>query len=227
MNRKKIENQQKAYWQTKLEEDKDLTYAVGSESIAHKNLRYQQISKLFGNDVNFSLLDVGAGVADYYSYLKQYFPDRKINYSALEITEEFSQIARNKYPEIKIQSSSILDSEDSIEVNDYVVLSGIFHQLGEASISEWETYLEEMIVKSFALCKKGMAFNVLSNFVDYKKSGNYYCDLVDLQQFIVSKLSRFFTVNHAYPLFEATFYVYKREFIADHYPQIEFQKYLK
>ena len=105
---KDISGKQKEFWGSKLKKNDNLIKAVGSESIEHKNLRYKYISHIFSGDTNFSLLDVGAGVGDYFGYLSYYYPDKKIDYLGVEITPEFCDIAREKYPEISINPINIL-----------------------------------------------------------------------------------------------------------------------
>lgn len=215
---------QKELWEHKLEQYKGLPQAVGSESIEHKDLRYRQISDIFFGDTNFSLLDVGAGVGDYFGYLSRIFPEKKITYQGSEIVPEFCNLAREKYPEISINTMNIL--EDDIESYDYVIMSGIFHQRGETTLVEWRHCMRDMLIKAFQICKKGIAFNVLSNYAEYEREGNFYADLHELQDFIVRSLSRFYTLNHAYPLFEATIFVYQPRVIRERYPSNLFTKYM-
>jgi len=222
---KHIVRQQKQLWKKNLDKYGLQPEAVGSESVAHKELRYQQISQVFNEDANFSLLDVGAGVGDYFGYLSRHFSEKKIRYRGAEITPEFCGIAREKYPDIAIDTVNIL--EDEIDHHDYVVLSGIFHQKGNATRDEWKKYMEKMIIRAFQICSKGIAFNVLSHHAEFQREGNFHVNLNNLQDFIVDHLSRFYTLNHAYPLFEATITIYKTSTVLSRYKQKEFKKYIK
>lgn len=220
-----IVEKQKQLWEQKLENHGNLLQSVGSESIEHKQLRYQYISHVFYGDASFSLLDVGAGVGDYFEYLSRVFPEKNIIYRGTEITPEFCRIAREKYPDISIDTVNILDHE--VGPHDYVVLSGIFHQRGEVPIDEWRQYMVHMLIRAFQICTKGIAFNVLSNHAEYEREGNFYVNLTELQDFVVRRLSRFYTLNHAYPLFEGTICCYKLDAVLSLYPQRTFRKYMK
>lgn len=226
MNEKTIEQLQKEHWKKMLTEHGNQPRAVGSESKPHKFLRYERISYLFRDNSDFSLLDLGAGVGDYFGYIKANFAKHNIDYTGLEITKEFCDIARSNHPGIRIKCQNILDEEAS-ETYDYVILSGVFHQCGGARTENWENQIERLIMRAYEICNKGIAFNVLSNYVDYYKEGNYYGNLSKITDFIVLRLSRFLCVDLAYPLFEATFCVYKPSYIRSLYPEPEFQKYLK
>ena len=220
-----IATRQRHLWEQKLKEYGDLPQAVGSESFEHKELRYRHISRVFDGDTGFSLLDVGAGVGDYFGYLNRVFPEKNIMYRGLEITSVFCQRAREKYPGITIDTANIL--EDNVEPHDYVVMCGIFHQRGEVSLDEWQQFMERMLIRGFQICRKGMSFNVLSHHAEYLRDGNFYVDLNELQDLIVEKLSRFYTLDHALPLFEATIRVCRPVTVLSKYPQKEFSRYIK
>jgi len=77
------------------------------------------------------------------------------------------------------------------------------------------------------MCKKGIAFNFISPFVDYYQTEVYYSNLPKIINFINDKLSRFFVIKHNYALYEYTVYVYREEYIKLLHPELEFQKYFK
>lgn len=221
---KRIIDGQRQLWEQKLERHGNIPQAVGSESIEHKQLRYRHISNVFYGDTNFSLLDVGAGVGDYFGYLSHVFPEKHITYQGAEITPEFCRLAREKHSDISIDVINILD--DEVNPHDYVVLSGIFHQRGEISIDEWHQYMEQMLIRAFQISTKGIAFNVLSHHAEYERVENFYVNLTDLQDFVVRRLSRFYILDHAYPLFEATLSIYQPNFIRTRHPSNVFAKYM-
>jgi SAM-dependent methyltransferase len=220
-----IQEDQKDYWKKKYNQHQLNLKSLGSETEAHKLLRYSKISQIFENQTEFSLLDVGCGFGDYYHYLKLFNPNLMINYKGVEITEEFVEIGKQKYPQINISNLNILT--EHIDEYDFVILSGIFHQNGTTENNEWTEFMYNLISKAFEISTKGIAFNVLSDFVEFKRDGNFYPDAFELQKFIRDKLSRFTIVDSNYPLFESTYFVYKKDFIKNNYPQEELSKYLK
>lgn len=225
MNNKTIEEQQRKLWKNKISIYDNSIKAIGSESMAHKNLHYKKISELFKDDSSFSLLDVGAGFGDYFDYLVLHHSEQNFSYHGLEIIEDFCKIAREKYPLININTDNILTRD--IDHYDYVILSGIFHQRGDVSLTEWNKFLEQILIKSFTICRKGISFNILCDFVDYKIDGNYYVDLDELIKFIIVNISRYINVDISTPLFEATLQIYNPTYILNKYPQKEFSKYIK
>ncbi len=77
------------------------------------------------------------------------------------------------------------------------------------------------------MSKKGIAVNFISPFVDFYQENIYYADFFKLINFIRDDLSRFFTINHSYALFEFTVFIYRENYIKNKYSEKEFKKYFK
>ena len=60
---------------------------------------------------------------------------------------------------------------------------------------------------------KGIAFNFISEFVDYKYDGLYYQSINSIINYIVNNLSRHFTIDHSSPLYEFTICVYRENIL--------------
>lgn len=216
---------QRRLWEEKLRDHDDLTQAVGSESMEHKNLRYALVSKVFEDERDFSLLDVGAGVGDYYGFLKQAHPDRNIRYFGLDIVPEFRLLAERRYPGIQMSGADVLS--DDIGRYDYVVMSGLFHQRGDCTETEWTRFMHQMLERAFAISNEGVVFNVISHHAEFRREGNFYVNVGQIVDWLASTLSRFYWVSHASPLFEATVAVYKADVVRGKYPSDTFARYIK
>jgi hypothetical protein len=105
-------------------------------------------------------------------------------------------------------------------------MSGVFHQMGTSSKMSWETYMFDILRQSYELSTKGIAWNFLSQKAEYETKGNYYASVSNMINFVSNNLSRFFVIQHNYPLFEATMFAYHPKYIAEKYPQRQFNKYL-
>lgn len=202
------------------------TMAVSSESLAHKNLRFEQISSIIEDKENFTVHDVGMGIADLYVFLKEKFNNKPFSYSGTEILDEYVINARKRFPDIEFYHRDLAE-EISTDSYDWVLASGVFHQRRESTIREWEKFSQNLISNAFKMSNKGLAFNFISPFVDYYQTEIYYCNLPKLLNFINDELSRFFTIKHNYALFEFTVYIYKEKYVKMKYPESEFQKYFK
>lgn len=221
----KVKEYQKDHFENLYEEHKGTPYAVASESEAHKELRYSVISNLLPKNEDFSIYEVGYGLGHFYEYLNDNFNINKINYAGSEIVEEYYEYCKRNYPDsAKFELRDIIKNPPSKNY-DYIIMSGVFHQIAEASREEWKEYMYKIINKTFKYSQKAIAFNFLSEFVDYKKEGNFYCEIEDLIEFINNNLSRFFKLRHDYALFEGTVFVYQPDFVESKFSKEEFKKY--
>jgi SAM-dependent methyltransferase len=226
MNNNQIVKQQREYWREVAKEHEGTVQAVGSESELHKKLRYKKIAEIFNGRKHISVHDIGAGVGDFYSYLRTYVEGGgTITYSASEITPEYCEIARNRHPEIKMHNRDLF-SKPIEEFYDYVVMSGVFHQQGNVPHREWIRYMHDLLRVGWNMATRGLAFNVLSAHADFYKPGNFYADLNELQLFVLRNLSRFYQIDTCYPLFDATIHVFRPSEISENYPEAELQRYL-
>lgn len=200
--------------------------AVASVKQIYKNLRYSKLSGIFKNDKDFSIHDIGMGLGHYYEYLKKNFLDRKIVYSGSEVVKKFVDFCENKYPANMFYYRDI-SAKKYKEKYDYLIFAGTFYHPYNNTKAEWEKFMFRIISNAFKMAKKGVAFNCITEFCDYYDHDLYYCNISKLVKFINNNLSRFFTIEHDYALYEFTVFVYNSNFIKNKYPEIEYQKYFK
>ena len=200
--------------------------AVASGKQIYKELRYEKTCKGFEQDDNFTLHDVGFGLGHFWEYVKNRYPDKNIEYSGSEVTEKFQHYCQEKYPESKFYLRDIAEgpAEDKY---DYVVFGGTFNLIAGNSPEEFQEYVFSVLRNAFAMCKRGLIFNLITSYVEYRYDRLFYCDLGELINFVAKDLSRFFSLQHDYPLYEHTVCVYREAHIASQYPEEEFHKYYK
>lgn len=219
-----IANGQAAYYGNLFEK-----YGPGVDSVAsgnqiYKDLRYAKLSALFSADRSFSLQDVGCGVGHYFEFLKRHFPDREIEYSGTEITPAFVDHCRQVYPDNDFQLRDLAAGPFD-EQYDYLIFAGTFYHLAGAAEHDFRDFVERMLSNGFQSARKGIAFNLVTSYVDYRLPDLFYADVGEVIDFTCRELSRFFTIDHASPLFEHTICVYKPGYMQDSYPDQAFKKY--
>jgi len=221
-----IVTEQKIHFDRLYEKNTGTPNAVASETYKHKNLRYQKIADIFPNSGNFSIYEVGYGLGHFYEYIKKSFDLDRITYSGSELVEKYYNHCTEIFnPTGEFELRNILENPLS-EKYDYVIMSGVFHQIGDTAKEPWEEYMYALLKRSYESSTRGIAFNFLSHPVDYEIEGNYYAHTSDVMDFANKHLSRFFELKRDYPLFEVTMIVYRTEYIVGKYPDGEFQKYI-
>jgi hypothetical protein len=190
--------------------------------------RFYQLLKPFIDisTESFSICDIGSGVCDLHAYLNQ--RGIKHEYTGIEIVPEMVSASKLLYPEINVLEGDILETIDFSEKKfDFVVLSGVFNLPGEVSNDEWEVFVFRMIENMFEISNKAISFNALTTYTTFRSEELYYLDSFKVIEFIQRKLSRFYSLNSSYPLYENTYTIYKESYIEESFPAQEFKKYFK
>ena len=225
----KIRILQEKYYRQLYQDHNGTPMAVSSESLVHKELRFREICRLFQDEDSknfFSVHDVGMGLGDLYNFFSTHFPHLNVNYSGSDILKEYVESSRERFPDSTFFHRDLTEGS-ATDTYDYVVLSGVFHQRRTSTIPEWESFWQSLLLNCWDMSRKGMAFNFVSPFVDYYQDNIYYCNIHKLIDFVASSLSRHFTLNHNYALYEFTVLIYKPEYVRTLFPQNEFVKYFR
>lgn len=172
-----------------------------------------------------TLLDFGCGAGGFYKYIRPY---TLISYTGIDINKEAIEAAREKYLYLeKIgftynnPNFGVLDIHNEedweafnnpkicLENYDYIIMNGVFTVRGNLSQNEMSCFLCDTLDKLWSKCNKGIAFNLMSNLVDWKRDDLYHVSMDEICQYLVDNFSRNFIVRNDYNLYEYTIYLYK------------------
>jgi len=200
--------------------------AVASGRQVYKDLRYERLAMVFARDESCSVHDVGFGLGHFYEFLKVRYPKKTISYSGSEVTPQFVEYSRKAYPEAAFYLRDLTEGPFP-ERYDYLIFAGMFYHLAGSSAAEFGEFTRQMLRNGFASANRGIAFNFVTGYVDYRYDDLFYGDLPEIIEFVSRNLSRFFTIDHATPLYEYTVCVYREEYLASVYSDDAFSKYFK
>lgn len=209
INYRKIANQ----YEFELEQHQTGFRAVGWPRVEDTLLRFIVMLDLLRNDIKKpedktqSLIDIGCGLGHLFEFIQEN-QIQLIQYSGLDISPKYIDRCEKKFPETKFYCCDLLAEEFNVKF-DFAVMNGVFTQKFSIGQDEMFTLIKVVLKKVFSLVNKGMAFNVMSPKVDFKKEGAFHLDFSILINFIVENLSRNFVIRHDYGLYEYTCYVYK------------------
>jgi SAM-dependent methyltransferase len=153
-----------------------------------------------------SVLDAGCGYGGLLGHARRHGLD--LDYTGVDITPEMIAHGRRLYPEARFEAGDLLEWPEAPRF-DYVVCSGILTLKLAASILDMNAYFGRIVRRMFALADKGIAFNCMSNRVNYMEDKLYYRSPVEVLAFCLSELSTKVRLDHAYERFEFTTYVYR------------------
>jgi SAM-dependent methyltransferase len=154
----------------------------------------------------FELLDVGCGFGGLLGHATQ--DGLRLNYTGVDVSLSLVDKGRELYPNAQWLHGDVLHLPETRKF-DYVVCNGILTQKLQASHLEMNAYAHAVIRKLFALCNKGIAFNVMSTYVNFQAGNLYYRSPVEMLSFCLGELTRKVRLDHAYPLYEYTTYLYR------------------
>lgn len=152
-----------------------------------------------------SVLDVGCG----WGGLLDRAEARGIalDYRGIDVVAEMVDLAARRRPAGAFAVADVFEIGDDA-VADYVVCNGILTQKLETSLSEMDEFARALVTRLFELCRVGVAFNVMTSMVNFTVPNLFYKSPVELLAFCQT-LTRSFALDHAYPLYEYTVYLYR------------------
>ena len=157
-----------------------------------------------------SVMDVGCGLGDMYKYLLS--RGYKGKYCGTDFVEEFIQAASKNFTATNaVFKLNDIKNEELPSGYDYVLLSGVFNN----KTGDNKEFMLDTINKMFAACKKGIAFNAMSTYVDYQDEILYYSDPLEVFDYCKKNLTRKVTLRHDYLVkqnsipYEYALYLYK------------------
>jgi SAM-dependent methyltransferase len=172
-----------------------------------QTIRFNRLSNLIIDKSNFSVLDVGCGLCDFYNYLHDNNYSN-FKYTGLEINDQFWIKAKEKYPNLDIRLGSLEEIKDN-EKWDYAIASGIYN----LAIDENEvlnTYLNDF--KSlYDRLNIGFAVNFLSSFSDNKDSKSIYSNPYSIYKNTIEVFSKYIILDQTYLPNDFTILVYKNK----------------
>ena len=153
-----------------------------------------------------SLLAVGCGYGGLYDHLIA----RKVavDYTGIDAVAAMIDTARERHPDARFILGDILEWNAAGQY-DYVVSNGILTQKLDVPGAEMDEYASLLIRRMFSLCGRGIAFNVMTTKVNYFANNLYYRNPAELFAWCMTELTRHIRIDHAYPLYEYTMYLYR------------------
>ncbi len=180
------------------------------------DIRYQTMlelinftEKTFQLSKDISLLDFGCGLSHLFEYIQKK-NIRGINYTGLDISEQFYQASKRKFPNNHYLYGDILLDDSVISQNyDYIIMNGVFTEKLSLSYIEMFAFFKRMITRVYPYCSKGLAFNVMSKQVDWEKDNLFHVPFDEMSTFLTKNISRNFIIRNDYGLYEYTVYLLK------------------
>lgn len=172
-----------------------------------QDTRFAVLGEMAIKDKKSSLLDVGCGFADLYSFLK--LRGWEGEYTGIDIVPVLVEKAREIYPGINISQKDI--QTPGIENADYVIASGIFN--AKLINDDNEQHIENSVKKMFELCNKAVCIDFMSSYVDFQKEGSWHTDPAWALQ-LARKFTKRFIIRYDFMPYEFALILFKDDNIS-------------
>ena len=184
--------------------------SVGWPDESSQRLRFDKLALILDaadRHQPISVSDLGCGYGAMFRYLDERNRPPIGRYVGYDISEPMLSAARQHCDDVRVV---LVHGSDPVEMTDYAFVSGTFNVRMGASNETWERHVHETLRALAATVRKGLAFNLLTSYVDWRKDDLFYADPGRFFHFCRSELSRYVTLVHDYPLYEWTILVHKK-----------------
>ncbi len=188
-----------------LYEDNLIQHGINSKAVGWKDeqsqlLRFQKLAQIIpAGQKGYTVNDWGCGYAAMYDYL-----NGCEKYYGYDISAEMLKKARELHQQSAIE---LIQSAAVSTKADYTFVSGTFNVRFNESDAAWDAYIKETLLALAKQTTKGLAFNLLTTYVDWKQENLFYADPLEYFDFCKKNLSRYVSLIHDYPLYEWTMLV--------------------
>jgi 2-polyprenyl-3-methyl-5-hydroxy-6-metoxy-1,4-benzoquinol methylase len=172
----------KGFYEKLLEKYGYSIKSLDYRSETSQKTRFDIITQVGIND-DCSLLDVGCGFGDYFNYLKQR-GIKNVKYNGIDLTDKIVNVAKEKNPLANVVQGNVLDLPDDKKF-DYVVSVGVN---GVKTGDNWDN-LTSVLDKMWKLCKKGIAYNAVSNFASEQDEQIYFVSPIRVIEHVMNNLT--------------------------------------
>ena len=198
----------KQYYQSLYQAHGNSVEAVQHVSQASQYKRFDILTDI-DTQLN-SIIDIGCGLGDMYHYLNS--KGYQGSYLGLDFVDEFIQAASEKFRAHSQANFARFDltKEKIPATHDYILLSGVFNN----NTPDAKQFMLSTIDAMFQACKKGVAFNAMSTYVDFLNDVLFYIDPLEVFDHC-KKLGAHVVLKHDYIVkegsvpYEFTMYLYK------------------
>jgi SAM-dependent methyltransferase len=196
-----------AYYAAKFDAHGPTALGVDWNGQESHRKRHRQFLRLLDSDATASVIDLGCGFGDFFSFLREHgHHGRFIGY---DIVPTMIEQARKLHGEASDRQWRV--GAEPVESADYAIASGIFNVRGTIADDVWSGYLRNTLDLLASTGRRGFAFNVLSLSSDpeRRQSRLYYADPVETLNYCLSRYGRSVALLQDYGLHEFTVLVRK------------------
>jgi SAM-dependent methyltransferase len=175
--------------------------------------RRMDVLAAIGDLRDAKVLDFGCGTGHLLTHLEAHAGFRG-EYVGYDLVPEMVELAAAKFPHARFEVVDVLsdppDAPEKPEEFDYVLVNGTFNN----EVNDNWTLLTDLLRALVARARRGVAFNLLSTYVDFRGEGLAYFEPERVFTFCKQEISPYIVLRHDYEVrpgtgpYEMTVYAY-------------------
>ncbi len=189
-----------------LEKFGNCSKAVGWNTPACHELRFDRLINELPYERSFSINDIGCGYGALLTHLKKRGYE-VTQYNGYDISQPMLDEAQHELT--KFNDVNLICSHQIQTVADYSLASGIFNVKCNADEEEWKKYILATLHNMHELSNIGFAFNLLTSYVDFTREDLFYADPLFYFDYCKRNFSKKVSLLHNYDLWEWTMIITK------------------
>lgn len=199
------------YYSHRLAEHGDTAQGAGWPNAADRATRFDVMAAVAGADLSGrSICDLGCGTGAFLEHLTQ-TGRAPAEYVGIDICPDAIARARQKFPQTRFHCMDVLTSPmPSLDTPvDYAVMNGLFTVKDQLSQTDMWAFMAAVLDRIWPCVTKGLAFNVMSDVVDWRRDDLFHVPMDDLARHLFGLAGRRVVFRTDYDLYEYTAYVYR------------------
>jgi SAM-dependent methyltransferase len=156
-----------------------------------------------------SLLDLGCGIGLLPDFLRARGLLEHFDYLGIDLSARMVTAAKARHPDLRFEVRDVLKNPLGDGVFDYVIMNGLLTVKASLAQGEMEEFASSMIEAAFRAARRGLAFNVMSEHVDWKREDLFHWPFDRAAAFLKRACSRHVVFRADYGLYEYTAYVFR------------------
>jgi ubiquinone/menaquinone biosynthesis C-methylase UbiE len=191
------------FFDSNVEKYGDSLHALDWGSTRTQQLRFYILSEI-ANLHNRSVLDVGCGFGDFFTFLNTTL-QLNIAYTGVDISKEVIQQARKKHPSLDVRQCNIL--QEDLGRYDYVFGSGIHNIKSQDNYTLFNTMLQKM----YHIAKEGVATNMIDAAFQADLAEHIFAYEKNRVLAMAKELTPYIVLREDYLPHDFTLYLYKKD----------------
>lgn len=199
------------YYGTRLAAHGDTALGAGWPNEDDRRTRFDVMAALAtGGLAGASLCDVACGTGAFLAHLEAR-GRAPADYIGIDICPDAIARARAKFPGRRFACRDLLEGPGPAlpAPVDYVVANGLFTVRAELDEAAMWRFLDAMLARLWPVARRGLAFNVMSDVVDWRRDDLFHVPMDRLARHLFALAGRRVVLRNDYDLYEYTAYVYR------------------